>query len=738
MHRRFALIVVVALVLFSSSSRTATVGFNPPGARRAVPVRPEPATPAAQATAANPFFTASTLPFQAPPFDRIKDSDYQPALEEGMKRQRAEIDKIASNPAAPTFANTIEAMEKTGDLLTRVAKVFFNLTQSNTNDTLQKVETEEAPKLTAHQDAIFLNPKLFARVKAINEAEKGRATSRSNPEAHYLVERYYRNFVRAGALLSEADKKTLRALNEEESKLTTQFRQRVLADTDASAVVVDDKAQLDGLTEHDLAAAAEAAKDRKLEGKWLLRLENTTQQPILDRLESRALRTRVFQASVQRGDHGGPNDTNAIVERLAQLRAQKAKLLGFRDYASYSLDDQMAKTPQAAEKLMTSLVPASTAKAREEAARMQAIIDHEMRDFQLGPEDWEFYSEKVRKADYDLDESQIKPYLALDRVLQDGVFYAANRMYGLTFKERHDIPVYQPDVRVWEVFDANGSSLALYYGDYYARPNKSGGAWMDSFMDQSGLLGTKPVVLNVLNVTKPAPGQPALLTWDNTTTLFHEFGHALHGLLSNVRYPFLSGTNVPRDFVEFPSQFNEHAALDQAVLSNYAKHYQTGAPMPLALVEKIRKTKTFNQGYMMTEYLAAALLDMAWHTLPPGTPLQDVDTFEPAALKQFSIDLPQVPPRYHTTYFSHIWGGGYSAGYYAYLWSEVLAHDAYYFLEEHGGLTRENGQRLREMVLSRGGSEPVDVMYREFRGRDADIEPLLIERGLKTAATDKK
>ncbi len=730
MTRRLSILLTVALALFSTSSRPAAVAPQ------------TTAAPQAATAASNPFFTASTLPYQAPPFDKIKDADYQPAIDEGMKRQRAEIDVIANDPAAPTFANTIEAMERTGELLTRAAKVFFNLTQSNTNDTLQKVETEEAPKLAAHQDAIYMNPKLFARVKAIYDK---RAALGLGPEATYLVERYYRNFVRAGALLNDADKATLRALNEEESKLTTQFRQRVLADTDASAVVVDDKSQLAGLTDQDLAAAAEAAKDRKLEGKWLLRLENTTQQPILDRLQNRALRTKVFQASVQRGNHDGPNDTRAIASRLAQLRAQKGQLLGFADYASYSLDDQMARTPQAADKLMTSLVPASTAKAREEAAKMQAIIDREKGGFQLGPEDWEFYAEKVRKAEYDLDESQIKPYLPLDHVLQNGVFYAANRMYGLTFKERHDIPVYNPDVRVWEVFDADGKSLALFYGDYFARPNKSGGAWMDSFVDESGLLGTKPAVINVLNITKPAPGQPALLTWDNTTTMFHEFGHALHGLLSNVKYPLLAGTNVPRDFVEFPSQFNEHAALDPAVLGNYAKHYQTGAPMPQALVDKIRKTHTFNQGYMMTEYLAAALLDMAWHTLghpnaaaasgtpPKSAPLEDVNTFEPAALKKFAIDMPQVPPRYHTTYFSHIWGGGYSAGYYAYLWSEVLAHDAYYFLEKQGGLTRANGQKLRDMVLSRGGSQPVDVMYRAFRGRDADIEPLLIERGLKAA-----
>ena len=744
MTRRSFVLVAVALAFLSSSTRPRALLRNPAeagshvsrvAARNPAKAGSRVAVGQANVAAANPFFTASALPFQAPPFDRIKDADYQPAIEEGMKRQRAEVDAIANGPAAPTFANTIEAMERSGALLTRVSKVFFNLTQSTTNDTLQKVETEEAPKLAAHQDAIFMDAKLFARVKALYER---RASLGLGPEAAFLVERYYRNFVRAGALVSDADKATLRALNEEESRLTTDFRQRVLADTDASAVVVDDRSQLAGLTEQDVAAAAEAAKDRKLDGKWLMRLENTTQQPMLDRLENRTLRTRVFQASAARGNHGGPNDTKAIAERLAQLRAQKAKLLGFADYASYSLDDQMARTPRAAERLMTSLVPASTAKAREEAAKMQAIIDREKGGFQLGPQDWEFYAEKVRRAEYDLDESQIKPYLALDRVLQDGVFYAANRMYGLTFKERHDIPVYQPDVRVWEVFDAGGASLALYYGDYFARPNKSGGAWMDSFVDQSGLLAARAVVLNVLNVAKPAPGQPALLTWDNTTTLFHEFGHALHGLLSNVQYPTLSGTNVPRDFVEFPSQFNEHAALEPAVLASYAKHYLTGAPMPPALVEKIRKTHTFNQGYMMTEYLAAALLDMAWHTQAPGTGLRDVNTFEPAALKNFAIDLPQVPPRYHTTYFSHIWGGGYSAGYYAYLWSEVLAHDAFYFLEEHGGLTRQNGQRLRDLVLSRGGSQPVDQLYRAFRGRDADVEPLLAERGLKATATDKR
>jgi peptidyl-dipeptidase Dcp len=684
-----------------------------------------------QTADANPFFQPSTLPFQAPPFDRVKDSDYQPAIEEGMKRQLAEIDAIANRTDAPTFANTIEAMERSGALLTRVSHVFFGLTGANTNPTIQQIESEESPKLAAHQDKIYLNPKLFARVKSVYDR---RDKLNLDAESKFLVERYYKNFVRAGALLSEADKTKLRAFNQEEAKLTTDFRSRVLADTNDSAIVVDDKSQLEGLSEGDIAAAAEHAKDRKLpEGKYVIALQNTTRQPIVIQMKNRALRERVLKASSERGTHGGANDTRAIVTRLAQLRADKAKLLGYPTYAAYSLDDQMAKTPENAVKLMTDLVPAATAKARDEAAKLQKVADSEGGNFKIDAADWEHYSEKVRKAEYDLDESQIKPYFELNRVLQDGVFFAAHQLYGLTFKERKDIPVYHPDVRVFEVFDADGSSLALWYADYFQRPSKSGGAWMDVFVDQSALTGTKPVIYNVANFQKPAPGQPALLSFGDVTTMFHEFGHALHGMFSHVKYPTFSGTNVPRDFVEFPSQFNEHWASEPTVFANYAKHYQTGAPMPQALVEKIRRAHTFNQGYDTTEYLAAALLDMAWHTVPPGSSLQDVTTFEPAALKRFNIDLAEVPPRYHTTYFSHIWGGGYSAGYYAYLWSEVLAHDAFYWFKEHGGMTRENGQRFRDMVLSRGGTQDAASLYRAFRGRDPQVEPLLIERGLKPA-----
>src|SRR5438132_3750250 len=537
----------------------------------------------------NPFFNPSSLPFQAPPFDQIKDPDYQPAIEEGMKRQIAEIDAIANNPDAPTFENTIVAMEKSGDLLTRVAKVFFNLAQSNTDDAMQKVESEESPKLAAHTDTIFLNPKLFARVKAIYDQRDALSL---DAESKWLVERYYRNFIRAGAQLSDADKTTLKALNQEESTLLTQYRQHVLADTAASAVVVDKKADLAGLSESDIAAAAQAAKDKKMAGKYVITLQNTTQQPALTFLKNRALREKIFKASSARGNHGGPNDNKAIIERLAQLRAQKAKLLGFSTYAACVLDDQMAKTPEIAIKLMSDMVPATTAKAREQAAAMEKLAG-----FKLKPWDWQYYAEQLRKKQYAMDEAQAKQYFELNRVLQDGVFYAANKLYGLTFKERHDLPVYNPDVRVFDVMDADGKQLALWYADYYSRPNKSGGAWMDTFVDQSALLGLKPVVFNVANFTKPAAGQPALISFVDVTTMFHEFGHALHGMFSNVKYPLLTGTSVPRDFVEFPSQFNEHWALHPSVFAHYAKHYKTGAAMPKSLVNKIKKSKTFNQGY---------------------------------------------------------------------------------------------------------------------------------------------
>ena len=682
---------------------------------------------AASFSPANPFATASPLFDQAPAFDRIHDGDFAPALEEGMRDQRAEVHQIAVDTAAPTFQNTIVALERSGAMLTRAFKVFNALTGANTDDTLQKVQTDEAPRLAAHLDAIHLNDTLFRRVKAVYDR---RAALGLDSVGKVLVERYYRDFVRAGALLSKPDQARLRALNEEEAKLSTDFQNHLLAATKAGALVIADKAELDGLSDAEIAAAAAAAKARKLDGKWVLPLQNTTQQPFQASLKNRAVRERLFRASTTRTEHGDSNDTRAITKRLAALRAERAALLGYPDYAAYALDDDMAKTPAAAIKLLEDLVPAATGRARREAADMQALIDREKGGFKLEPWDWQYYAEQVRKAQYALDESQLKPYFELDRVLHDGVFYAANALYGLTFKERKDLPVYQPDVRVFEVFDASGTSIGLWYCDYFKRDNKGGGAWEDSYVDGTGLLKTKPVVFNVANFTKPAPGEPALLTYDDVKTMFHEFGHALHGLLTHVEYPRLAGTNVPIDFVEFPSQFNEHWALYPSVLARYARHYQTGAPMPATLLEKLKKARTFNEGFETTEYVAAALLDMAWHTLPVGAEQADVDSFEAQALKRFHVDVPEVPPRYHTTYFAHIWSGGYSANYFAYMWAEVLDDDAYAWFTEHGGLTRANGDRFRDLILSRGSTNDVGVLYRAFRGRDPVVEPLLEARGL--------
>lgn len=683
------------------------------------------ATPAA---AENPLLTASTLPFGAPMFDKIKDADYLPAFEEGMKQHLAEMRKIADNAEPATFENTIEAMERTGETLNRVSRIFFGLVQADTNEARQKIQEEIAPKLAAHQDEIALDPKLFARVKSVYDA---RATLKLDPEQLRLVERDYQEMVRAGAQLSDADKATMRKLNVEETTLSTEFHTKLVAAAAAGAVQVDDKAKLDGLSEGDIASAADAAKERKLDGKWLLALQNTTQQPVLASLKDRELRTKVLEASETRTEHGDANDTRKIIQRLAQLRAQKAKLLGFDTYAAYSLADQMAITPDKALKLLTDTVPAATAKARSEIVKMQAVIDQQQGGFKLAASDWDFYAEQVRKAEFDLDESQIKPYFEMDNVLHNGVFYAATQMYGITFKERKDIPVYNPDMKVYEVFDKDGSSLALFYTDYFKRDSKSGGAWMDVFVEQDGLTGAKPVVYNVCNFTKPSAGQPALLSFDDVTTMFHEFGHALHGMFSKVKYPSIAGTSTSRDFVEFPSQFNEHWASDPKVFANYAKHYKTGEPMPQALVDKIKKAAKFNSGYGTTEYLSAALLDLAWHTLPADAPLQDVDKFEADALKKFKVDLAEVPPRYRTSYFDHIWGGGYSAGYYAYFWSEVLDDDAFEWFKEHGGMTAENGQIFRDKILSRGNTVDLATLYRDFRGKDPSVEPLLESRGLK-------
>jgi len=679
----------------------------------------------------NPLLTPSELPYEAPPFDTIEDADFKPAFEAGMKQQIEEIDAIAHDPAPPTFENTLVALEKSGQLLTRVNLAFNALSGANTNPTLQELQEEVAPKLAAHHDAIFLNDKLFERIETLYEK---RESLELDHESQRLLDYYHQEFVLAGAELSPADKAKLRKLNEEEATLSAKFTNELLAATKAGALVVSDEAELAGLSASDVAAAKQAAEARGLEDRWVISLQNTTQQPELQSLENRATRETLYEHSWVRTERGDENDTRGEVQRLAKIRAEKASLLGYPSYAAWNLVDQMAKTPRAVQTFLAKLVPPATAKARSEAADIQALIDRSDESgsaFELQPWDWNFYAEKVRKARYDLDESEIKPYFELDHVLHDGVFYAANKLYGLTFKERHDLPVYQEDVRVYEVFEQDGSPLGLFYTDYFKRDNKSGGAWMDNLVNQSKLLGTKPVIYNVCNFTKPAPGEPALLSYDDVTTMFHEFGHALHGIFASQEYPSLSGTVVARDFVEFPSQCNEHWVLDPAILTHYALHYETGEPMPEALVEKIKKASKFNQGYLLTELLEAADLDMGWHVLPANAPEQDVDAFERATLEKDQLFLAQVPPRYRSSYFLHIWANGYAAGYYAYLWTEMLSDDAFQWFEDHGGLTRANGQRFRDLVLSRGNTEDYGEMFRSFRGSDPSIEPMLKARGLE-------
>lgn len=675
----------------------------------------------------NYFASPSTLPFQTADFSKIKDSDFKPALEEGIKQQLAEADSIANNTGAPTFENTLVALEKSGQLLRRVNGVFNMLSGANTDSLLQKISEDVAPDLSAANDAIFLNTKLFKRVEAIYNQ---RAQLKLDPESNRLVEFYYQKFVLAGARLTDKEIDTLKNLNKEDATLEAKYTNQLLNSAKAGALVVDTKEELAGLSDDEIAAAATAAKDAKQPGKYIIHLQNTTQQPDLQTLTNRTTRQKLFEASVNRAEKGDSNDTRATILRLAAIRAQKAKLIGFDNYAALTLMDQMAKTPGAVDTFLNRLVPAATAKAKLEAADIQKLIDQQKGGFKLEPWDWNFYSEQVRKAKYNLDDNEVKPYFELNSVLQNGVFYAANQLYGLTFKERKDLPVYNKDVRVFEVFDKDGSSLALFYCDYFKRDNKNGGAWMDNLVGQSKLLGTKPVIYNICNFTKPAEGQPALISFDDVTTMFHEFGHGLHGMFASQQYPSISGTQTPRDFVEFPSQFNEHWASFPQVLMNYAKHYKTGAPMPQALFDKIKKAATFNQGYRLTEILAAAELDMQWHTITAGTKIDNVDTFEAQALSKTNLNLHQVPPRYRSTYFLHIWSNGYAAGYYAYLWSEMLDDDAFAWFKAHGGLTRENGQRFRDMVLSRGNTEDLANMYKNWHGSDPSIEPLLEQRGL--------
>ena len=681
------------------------------------------------AASANPFFAESSLPFALPPFDQIDDAHYRPAFERGMADQLVEIEAIANTADTPTFENTVVQMERSGRLLTRVANVFFGLTSADTNDVLDAIEAEIAPTLSAHNDQILLNDTLFARVKTLYDERDGLDL---DAEARRLVEEYYTDFVRAGAQVSAAEKERLKAINAELATLGTAFSQNVLGEVNAAAVSVDTQEELAGLSKNEIAAAAEAAVARDLEGKYVIALLNTSGQPALSSLENRALRERIMAASQARGRQGGEFDNRDIVTRMARLRAERAQMLGYPNHAAYILEQQTAQTVDAVNERLASLTPPAVANAQAEAVDLQEMIGTEDGDFALAGWDWAYYTEKVRAARYAFDASQLRPYFEMNTVLTNGVFYAATQLYGLTFKERSELPVYHPDVRVFEVFDAGGAPLGLFLGDFYARPSKRGGAWMNAYVSQSHLLGTQAVVANHLNIPKPPAGEPTLLTFDEVTTMFHEFGHALHGLFSDVRYPYFTGTSVPRDFVEYPSQVNEMWATWPEVLTHYAVHHETGEPMPTELLDKVLATATFNQGFATTEYLAASLLDMAWHQLSPED-VPDADglvAFEAAALKEAGVALDAVPPRYRSTYFSHIFAGGYSAGYYSYIWSEVLDADSVEWFKEHGGLTRENGDHFRASLLSRGGSVEAMTLFRNFRGADPDITPLLTRRGL--------
>ena len=678
----------------------------------------------------NPLLTESSLPYHVPPFDRIKDEHFAPAMEKGMREELKEVEVVANNSEKPTLENTIVALERTGRLLDRAERSFDNLNACNTNPTLQKIETEMAPKLAAHRDAIHLNSKLFARVQELYD---NRDKVGLDPESAYLLERYYKDFVRAGAKLSDPDKEKLKKINSELATLQTQFEQNVLKEKNASSIVVDRKEDLAGLSDNQMASLTNAAKAEHKEGKFVIQLQNTTGQPLLGSLQNRPLHERIMQTSLGHNSKGGEFDTRNIVIRTAQLRAEKAKLLGYSNWAAYQLEDQTAHNVPTVNKLLADLAPPAVANAKREAADMQKIVEEEKGGFQVASWDWDFYSEKVRKARYAFDESELRPYYELNHVIIDGVFFAAGKLYGLTFKERHDIPVYQPDVRVFEVYDRDGKPLALFLGDYYARPSKRGGAWMNAYVQQNDLFATKPVVANHLNIPKPPPGEPTLLTHDEVRTAFHEFGHALHGMFSKVKFPRFSGTSVPRDFVEYPSQVNEMWATWPEVLKNYAKHYKTGEPIPQALVDKVIAAQKFNQGFKTTEYLSASLLDQAWHQLNPSDVPKDAVAFEAEALHKAGVDFPPVPPRYRSFYFSHAFAGGYSAGYYSYLWSEVLDADTVEWFKQHGGLKRENGDRFRAMLLSRGGSADALGLFKNFVGRDPYIEPLLKRRGLDRA-----
>ena len=673
----------------------------------------------------NPFFDISLLPYQAPRFDLIEDSHYRPAFDEALRQKRADIDAIIAQTSPPDFDNTVLALEKSGAMLSRVSSVFFAMTSAHTNDDLQALDEQFSTELAELANDIWFNDTLFSRVERVWQDRAA-----LDAESRRLVEETWQHFVLAGARLNAAEKAELKTLNTESASLTSRFNQRLLAADNAGGLVVDDVQQLDGLSADQIGTAAQAATEKGLRDRWLIPLLNTTQQPALAALRNRQTRERLFKAGWDRTQKGDENDTGELIRRLASLRARQAQLLGFEDYASWSTADQMAKTPAAALAFMRGIVPAARGRAAREQADIQKVIDDEQDGFTVEAWDWAYYAERVRSAKYALDESQIKPYFALNTVLHDGVFWAASELFGIRFVERFDIPVYHPDVRVWEIFDHTGEGMALFYGDFFARDSKSGGAWMGNFVEQSFESCARPVIYNVCNYQKPATGQTALLSWDDVITLFHEFGHTLHGLFASQRYATLSGTNTPRDFVEFPSQINEHWASHPRVFAHYARHYQTQEPMPDALRDKMLNATQFNKGYDMTELLSAALLDMNWHSIRDT--VDNVESFEAEALKKEGLDLPAIPPRYRSSYFAHIFGGGYAAGYYAYLWTQMLADDGYQWFVEQGGLTRENGQKFREAILSRGNSTDLAELYRQWRGHDPRIEPMLENRGLSS------
>ncbi len=679
-------------------------------------------------TTTNPFFQDSSLYFNYPPFDKISNAHYAPAFDAGMEQQLKEIAEITTNTQTPTFENTFVAMEKSGQTLSRVARVFFALSSADTNDDIETLRAEYAPKLSAHSDEILLNPELFLRVKAVYDRLE---ELELDAESKRLVTETYKDFIGAGAKLSPQEKEKLKAMNAELATLSTTFSQNVKKEVNDKAIVIDSKDDLAGMSDGQIASAKAAAKAREMEGKFVIPLLNTSQQPALSALENRAVRERILKTSLSRGSAGGEFDNTDVVAKVMKLRAERAQLLGYPNHAAMTLVNQTAQTVEAVNQRLQTLAPPAVANAKKEAADLQAMIKNQGGEFDLQAWDWDFYTEKVRAERYNFDESQLKPYLEMNNVLVNGVFFAAEKVFGLTFKKRNDLPTYHPDVNVWEVFDADGSTLALFIEDFYARESKRGGAWMNAYVPQSGLMGSQPVVANHLNVPKPPEGEPTLLTWDEVTTMFHEFGHALHGMFSDVQYPSFSGTSVPRDFVEYPSQVNEMWADWPEVLANYAKHYETGEAMPRELLDKVLASSKFNQGYATTEYLAASLLDQAWHQLTPDqVPSADkVIDFEANALAKAGIKLDEVPPRYRTTYFSHILGG-YSAGYYSYIWSEVLDADSVEWFKENGGMKRENGDHFRKTLLSRGGAEEAMTLFKKFRGAEPNIQPLLERKGL--------